>query len=178
MAFNSVSVTTIVKCFQKGNKFGAREMAVLAKCLLIKHKFEPRNPHFKKPDNVECACIPSCEEKEPEGSRQLAGQTVYLNWQTPEPCHIKKVERDPGGQLKSASDIHTYKLTHIQAHTCASSHTWIHTTSKQINQELFTKCVMLILAGSKQYRAGVLAWVSGSVVNSGKKKKKWKEKQP
>lgn len=42
-------------------------------------EFEPRNPHFKKPDNVECACIPSYEEKEPEGSRQLAGQTVYLN---------------------------------------------------------------------------------------------------
>ena len=87
-------------------------------------EFEPWNPHFKKPDNVECACTPSCQEKS-EVSWQLAGQPVYLNWQTPEPCQIKKrwreIEKDSWSQPLTST------------HT--SSHTWIHTTNKQINQE-------------------------------------------
>lgn len=114
-------------------------------------EFEPRNPHFKKPDNVECACTPTCQEKS-EVSWQLAGWPVYLNWQTPEPCQIKKrwreIEKDSWSQplMSIHTRSHTCKLTHVQAHT--------REYTPQINKpRAFTKCVILILAGSKQCSA-------------------------
>lgn len=124
-------------------------------------EFEPWNPHFKKPDNVECACTPSYQEKS-EVSWQLAGQPVYLNWQTPEPCQIKK----GGERSRRTAEVSLWR-PHIQAYTCASSHTWIHTTNKQINQEPLQNASFWYLQAPSN-----TVLVSWQCCKRGKKKKK------